>query len=72
MTFSGHGGGKRAGCLRKTAVEREFADGGNALETVARNGADGGEDRKCDGEIVVAAFLGQVGGCEIYEGALRR
>ena len=53
-------------------IEREFADGGDAFETFARDRADGGEDRKRDGEIVMAAFLGQVGGGEIDGGAFRR
>jgi hypothetical protein len=65
-------GGQDAGNRRDRAVETEFAEHGEAGERVVRDGADGGHQSKRDRQIVVAAFLRQIGWREIDGDAPRR
>ena len=66
------GGGQHAGDRRDRAVEAELAEHGKARQRVVRDGADGGHQAERDRQIVVAAFLGQVGRREIDGDAARR
>ncbi len=50
---------------RDRAVEAEFAEHCEARKSIRRNGADGGHQPERDRQVVVAAFLGQVGGREV-------
>ena len=59
------GGGQHAGDRRDRAVEAEFAQHGEARQRIVRNGADRRHQPECDRQIVMAAFLGQIGRCEI-------
>ena len=59
------GGGQHAGDRRDRAVEAEFAEHGEAGQRIVRNGADRRHQAERDRQIVVAAFLGQIGGREI-------
>jgi hypothetical protein len=61
-----------AGDRRDRAVEAELAEHCEAVERVGRNGADRRHQPERDGQVVVAAFLGQVGGGEIDGDAARR
>ena len=61
----GDGGGQRAGDRGDRAIERQFADDRVALERIGRNGADGRHDPQRDRQVVMATFLGHVGGREI-------
>jgi hypothetical protein len=54
------------------AVERELAQHGEARERIRRNGADRRHQAERDGEVVVAAFLRQVGRREVDGDAPRR
>ena len=54
------------------AVEGQFAERDEVAELVAGDGADRRHQRQRDRQIVVAAFLGQVGGREVDDDALRR
>ncbi len=66
------GGGQHAGDRRDRAVEAELAEHGKTRQRVVRDGADGGHQAERDRQIVVAAFLGQVGRREIDGDAARR
>ena len=70
--IGGNGGGQHAGDRRDRAVERQLAEHREAVERVRRDGADGRHDAERDGQIVVRAFLGQVGGRQIDGDALAR
>ena len=66
----GNRGGQHAGDRCDRAVEREFAEHRVIGKSVRRNGADRGHDAKRDRQIVMAAFLRQIGGREIDGDAL--
>ena len=66
------GGRQHAGDRGDAAVEAEFAEHGEARDGVLRDGADGRHQPERDRQIVMAAFLGQVGGREIDGDAARR
>ena len=66
------GGGQHAGDGCDRAVETELAEHGKTRQCIVRNGADGGHEAERDRQIVVAAFLGQVGRREIDGDAARR
>jgi hypothetical protein len=66
------GGGKNAGDRGDRAVEAKLAQHREARQRVVRDGADRRHQPERDGEIVVAPFLGQVGGREIDGDAPRR
>ncbi len=59
------GGGEHAGDRRQRAVEAELAQNREARQRVVRNGADRRHQPERDRQIVMAAFLGQIGGREI-------
>ncbi len=63
---------QHAGDRRDRAVESEFAQNGEAGNRVLRNGADRRHQAERDRQIVMAAFLGQIGGREIDGDAARR
>ena len=63
---------QHAGDRRDRAVEPEFAEHGEAGQRIRRNGADRGHQAERDRQIVMAAFLGQVGGRQIDGDAPRR
>ena len=66
------GGRQHAGDRRNGTVKIEFAQHGEAGECVGWNGADRGHQAERDRQVVMAAFLGQVGGREIDRDAARR
>ena len=66
------GGGQHAGDRRDRAVETELAEHGETGQRIVRNGADRRHQSERDRQIVMAAFLGQVGGREIDGDAPRR
>ena len=66
------GGGKNAGDRGDRAVEAELAQHREARQRVVRNGADRRHQPERDRQVVVASFLGQVGGREIDGDAPRR
>ena len=66
------GGGQHAGDGRDRAVEAELAQHREAGQRIVRNGADRRHQPERDRQIVVAAFLGQVGRREIDGDAARR
>ena len=68
----GDRGGQDARGRREPPVESEFAQRHVALDRVGRDRADRGHHRERDGQVVVAAFLGQVGRREVHHDALRR
>src|SRR5216684_7591496 len=57
---------------RDRSVEAEFAKHREAAQRVRRYGADRGHQAERDRQIVVAALLRQVGGCEIDGDSPRR
>ena len=63
---------QHAGDRRDRAVEAEFAQHGEARQRVVRHRADRRHQAERDRQIVVAAFLRQVGGREIDGDAARR
>ena len=65
-------GGKGAGDGGDRAVKRQLAQHAIALDGVMRHGADRGHQPERDREIVVAAFLRQIGGRQIDGDALWR
>ena len=65
-------GGQDAGDRGDRAVERELAEHGEAGERVGRDRPDRRHDAERDRQVVVAAFLGQVGRGEIDGDALCR
>ncbi len=70
--IGGDGRRQNSSDLGDRAVERQFAENGEALDRIGGNGADRGHDANADGQIVMAAFLRQIGGREIDGDALRR
>ena len=66
------GGGQHAGDRRDRAIEAELAEHGKTRQRIVRDGADRGHQAKRDRQIVVAAFLGQVGWRQIDGDAARR
>ena len=54
-----------AGHGRDRAIEPEFAEHGKAVERIRRDGADRRHQAERDRQIVMAAFLRQIGGREI-------
>jgi hypothetical protein len=69
------GGDRRrqhAGGGGEAAVEPQLAQRQVTGERVGRDGADGGHQCQRDGQVVMAALLGQVGGGEIDGDAPRR
>ena len=68
----GHRRGQRAGDRRDLAVEIEFADRRPAVQRVGRQDAHDNHQRQGDRQIVVAAFLGQVGRRQVGDDALGR
>ena len=68
----GHGSGQGPGAGRQPTVEAELAEGQPSGQGILRNHADGGHQRQGDGQIVVAALLGHVGGGEIDHQPLGR
>ena len=65
-------GRQHAGDRRDRAVEAELAQHGEARQRVVRNGADRRHQAERDRQVVMAAFLGQIGGREIDGDAARR
>ena len=59
------GGGQGAGHRRDRSIETQLADDGAAGKGIGRDRADGRHEPKRDRQIVVAAFLGKVGGREV-------
>ena len=62
---SGVGGDRcrqRAGDGAQSAIEPHFADHDIAVEKILGQHAQGRKHRERDGEIIVAAFLGEIGG----------
>ena len=68
------GDGRRqdAADMGQPAIEPQFAQRQIAIERILRNGADGGHDAQRDGQVVVAALLGQVGRRQVDGDALGR
>ncbi len=66
------GGRQHAGDRRNRAVEAELAQHGEARQRIVRNGADRRHQPERDRQIVVAAFLRQIGRREIDGDAPRR
>ncbi len=66
------GRGQHAGDRRDRAVEAEFAQHRKARQRVVRNGADGRHQPERDRQVVVAAFLGQIGRRQVDGDASRR
>lgn len=60
------GGGERAGHAANGAVERQFPDGRVAGDRVGRDRLHGDHHGEHDGQIELAALLGQVGGGEVH------
>ncbi len=65
-------GRQHAGNRRDRTVEAEFAQHREPGQRIVRDGADCGHQPKCDRQIVMATFLGQVGRREIDGDATRR
>jgi len=59
------GGGQHAGNRGNRTVEAEFAQDRKTGQGIVRNGADGRRQAERDRQVVVAAFLGQIGGREV-------
>ena len=57
--IGGDGRRQNSSDLGDRAVERQFAENGEALDRIGGNGADRGHDANADGQIVMAAFLRQ-------------
>src|SRR5690606_13997861 len=70
--MGGDGGRQDAGGRGKAAVETELAEREMSGECVGGNGADCGHEAEGDGEVVVAAFLGEVRGREVNGDPLGR
>ena len=60
------------GDCRNRTVQPEFAQNGKAGQRIVRNGTDRRHQAEGDRQIVVATFLGQVGGSQIDGDAPRR
>ena len=63
--IGGHRRRQHAGHRGNRAIERQFAKHHIALHEIGRHDAHGGEHAKRDRQVVMAAFLGQVGGRQI-------
>ncbi len=61
----GHGGGQRPGHRHDGAVEAELADRRPGLQAVMGNDPQQAHDGQGDGQVVVTALLGQVGGGQV-------
>ena len=59
------GGRQHAGNRRNRAVKAEFAQHREARESIMRDGADRRHQAERDRQVVMAAFLGQIGGRQI-------
>ena len=68
----GDGRRQHARYARERAVERQLAQHDVAREAVARDHAHGGQKPERDGQVVMAALLGEVGRREVDGDALRR
>jgi hypothetical protein len=68
----GDGGGQGPGHRHDTPVQGQLADRAPAVQAVRRDDAHGAHDGERDRQVVVAAFLGQVGGGEVHDDALAR
>ncbi len=66
------GGGQDAGDGAQRPVEGKLAERHVAVEGVGRQRLDGGQQTKRDGQVKVAALLGEVGGRQVDGDALRR
>ncbi len=66
--MGGHGGGKGPGDGKQAAIQRQFAHDGVGLQEIRGDDAQRREKGERDGQVVVAAFLGQVGGREVDDG----
>jgi hypothetical protein len=62
---SGDGRGQSPGHADDAAVQRQLADGGPFGQGVRRDHPHGRHHRQGDGQVVVAALLGQVGGRKV-------
>ena len=60
-----NGGREHAGDCGNGAVKAKLAQNGEAGQRVGGDGADGGHQAERNGKIIMAAFLGKVGGREI-------
>ena len=67
-----HRGRQHAGDRGDRAVERQLAEHGEAVERVGRDRPDRRHDAERDRQVVMAAFLGQVGRGEVDGDALGR
>jgi hypothetical protein len=65
-------GRQHAGDRRDRAIERQLAEHHVIVERIGRNGADRRHQAERDRQIVVAAFLGQIGRREVDRDAARR
>ena len=63
--IGGDGGGQRARDRRDRAIEREFAEHREIGQRVGGDRADGRHHGERDGQVVMAALLGHVGGSEV-------
>ncbi len=66
----GDGGRQHTGDRGDVAIERELSHRGVAGHLVRRQHAHGGQEPERNRHIVMAAFLGQVGGCQVDGDAL--
>lgn len=66
------GRGQGAGRRHDPPVQGQFAHGGPAGQGVGRDDAHGRHHRQRDGQVVVAALLGQVGGRQVADDAPSR
>jgi len=64
-----YGRGQHAGDAGDRAIERQLAEHDVALQRVGRQHADRRHQRQRDRQVVVAAFLGEVGGREVHRDA---
>ena len=68
----GDGGRQYAADMGQAPVEAEFAQGQIAIERILRNGPDGRHQPQRNGQVIVTAFLGQVGRRQVDGDALGR
>ena len=66
----GKRGGQHAGDRRQLRIERQFAERDIVRHLARRQHAHRGQQSQRDGQIVVAAFLGQIGRRQIHRDAL--
>ncbi len=67
----GDGRRQHAGHPGQRAVERQFAQHDETRDAFARDHAHGGQEAQRDGQVVVAALLGEIGRREVDGDALR-